>query len=386
MKKFNLLIPISGAGSRFPRDKYIVPKPLILIDDKAIIEWTMKSIDYSNCNLIFVVRREHITEFGIDAYLRNKFGNDVIIVVAEKLTEGAVCSCLLAEKYIDNGLPLFVHCSDVYFEKQLNPSTMDQSADGCILTFKSNSPNYSYSEVDASGRVLRTQEKSVISNLASVGVYYFKSGRLFVKYARRMIENNVRTNNEFFICPLYNLLIEDGYKITTKAVEKMHVFGTPEEFDFFTKNSLKSWRNNKRVAAICSDHSGFAAKEQFKKVLAKTGISFIDFGTFNENDTDYSEYVKISCKAILDQKCDFGFGFCRSGQGVNICANKIPGIRSALVLDPYFAEYAVRHNCANFFSLPSKYLQTETQLEDVLMAVLNNTFDGGRHQTRLQKI
>lgn len=386
MKKFNLVVPISGAGSRFPKDKYVVPKPMIRIDDKTIIEWTMRSIDYSQCNLIFIVRREHINEFSIDAYLRGKFGNEVIIVVAEKLTDGAVCSCLLAEKYINNELPLLIHCSDIYFEKQLNPETIDTNVDGCILTFKSNSPNYSYSEVGNDGNVVRTQEKSVISNLASVGLYHFKTGNMFVKYANLMISRNIRTNNEFFICPLYNLLIEDGLKIVTKKVEKMHIFGTPEEFEFFTKNSLKSWKANKKVAAICSDHSGFAAKEIFKKILTNCGINYIDFGTFNENDTDYSEYVKISCRAILEQKCDFGFGFCRSGQGVNICANKISGIRSALVTDPYFAEYAVRHNCANFFSIPSKYLQQEDQLKPVLDSILNNTFDGGRHQTRLQKI
>jgi RpiB/LacA/LacB family sugar-phosphate isomerase len=346
----------------------------------------MKSIDYTDCNLIFIVRKEHINEFGIDAYLKNKFGDDVITVVAEKLTDGAVCSCLLAEKYINNELPLLIHCSDIYFEKRLNPNTIDANADGCILTFKSNSPNYSYSEIGQDGYVLRTQEKTVISNLASVGLYYFKSGSLFVKYAKTMIDRNIRTNNEFFICPLYNLLIEDGLKITTKKVEKMHIFGTPEEFDFFTKNSLKSWKDNKKIAAVCSDHSGFEAKEIFKKILTDAGLNYIDFGTFNENDTDYSEYVKISCKSILEQKCDFGFGFCRSGQGVNICANKIQGIRSALVMDSYFAEYAVRHNCANFFSIPSKYLNSEAQLQEILCAVLNNTFDGGRHQARLQKV
>ena len=236
------------------------------------------------------------------------------------------------------------------------------------------------------GFVIKTKEKSVISNNASVGLYHFKSGKLFVKYAKKMIEGNVKTNNEYYICPLYNLLIEDGLKIYTSEVEKMHVFGTPDEYNFFINNSLKSWRENKKTASICSDHSGFEIKEKFKKLLDQNNINYIDFGTFNENDCDYSDYVKLSCKSIIEKKTDFGFGFCRSGQGINICANKIEGIRSALIIDSYFAEYAVRHNCANFFSISSRYIKSDGDLNNILMAILNNTFDGGRHQNRLQKI
>lgn len=386
MKKFNLLVPIAGKGSRFPKETYIAPKPLILLDKKTIIEWTMSCIDYTDCNLIFVVRKEHADEFCIDSFLKSKFGSDVQIVVTDKVTDGSVCSCLLAEELINNDLPLLIHCSDVYFEEKLDPNQINTNLDGCILTFKSNSPNYSYSQLNDEGFVIKTKEKSVISNNASVGLYHFKSGKLFVKYAKQMIEENVKTNNEYYICPLYNLLIEDGLKIYTSEVKKMHVFGTPDEYNFFINNSLKSWRENKKTASICSDHSGFEIKEKFKKLLDQNNITYIDFGTFNENDCDYSDYVKLSCKSIIEKKTDFGFGFCRSGQGINICANKIEGIRSALIIDSYFAEYAVRHNCANFFSISSRYIKSDEDLNNILIAILNNTFDGGRHQNRLQKI
>lgn len=385
MKKYNILIPIAGAGSRFPREKYIMPKPLIRIDNKTIVEWTMDCIDYSDANLIFIIRKEHIDEFGIDSYLKKQFGNDTILVVADKLTDGAVCSCLLAEEYINNDLPLFIHCSDIFFEKKLNPSDIDSNYDGCILTFKSNSPNYSYSEIDENGIVKRTKEKSVISNLASVGVYHFKTGKLFVDYSKKMIEKNIRTNNEFYICPLYNLLIEDGLKIYTKEVEKMHVFGTPDEYHFFVENSLRTWPDKKTKVALCSDHSGFDLKEECKSILEEMGIEYVDYGIYSNKDCDYFEYVKMASNAILNKTCNFGFGFCRSGQGVNICANKIHGIRAALVLDDYFAKYAIRHNCCNFFSISSKYVDAN-KLKEIIIAWKENTFDGGRHQTRIQKL
>ena len=88
-----------------------------------------------------------------------------------------------------------------------------------MLTFKSNNPAYSYAEIDSQNNVLKTAEKEVISQNAAVGVYGYKKGSDFVKYAEKMIKENLRTKNEFYVCPLYNLMIKDGMKITTRKVE-----------------------------------------------------------------------------------------------------------------------------------------------------------------------
>ena len=77
-------------------------------------------------------------------------------------------------------------------------------------------------------------------------------------------------------------------------------------------------------------------------------------------------------------------GFCRTGQGVNILANHLDGIRSALVLDEYTAEYAIRHNCVNFFAIPEKYV-SEDMLDRMIKIWEKTTFDGGRHMTRMKK-
>jgi choline kinase len=226
MKKYNLLIPIAGLGSRFVKENYFLPKPLILVDNRSIIEWTMDCVDHSECNIIFIVRKEHIVDFNIDGYLKTRFGNDVTIIPVDKTTDGAVCSCLLAEEYINNDLPLIIHCSDIYFEPKFDPSQFDSvDTDGVILTFKSNSKNYSYVELNEQSLVTKTAEKQVISPNAAVGIYWYRKGSDFVKYAKDMIQRNIRTNNEFFICPLYNIFIEKDCKILTKPVEKMHVFG-----------------------------------------------------------------------------------------------------------------------------------------------------------------
>lgn len=382
--KPNILVPMAGLGSRFIKEGFKVPKQLINIKDKHLIDISLECLDYKDCNLIFVVRDETVYNFHIDELLKKKFGEDIKVVVLDKLTDGSVCSCLYAEEYIDNDVPLIIHTLDIEFRPVFDPHSMNElEADGLLLTFKSNSPNYSYADVDNYNCVRKTAEKKAISSNACVGIYGFKKGSDFCKYAREMIDKDLRTNNEFYISPLYNLLIEDGKKIVAKSVDKMHVFGTPDEFHFYKDNVTR--RIGDKPIAICSDHSGFGAKEKFKKVLDKHELEYIDFGTILNKDCDYRDYIAQAVKSIAERDCDYGFGFCRTGQGVNICANKYRGIRSALIYDDFAMEMSIRHNCANFFAIPAKDVNYEI-LDKYLEICSKHTFDGGRHQIRIQEL
>ena len=382
--KPNILVPMAGLGSRFIKEGFKVPKQLINIKDKHLIDISLDCLNYEDCNLIFVVRDETVYNFHIDELLKKKFGDDIKIVVLDKLTDGSVCSCLYAEEYIDNDAPLVIHTLDIEFRPVFDPHTMnDLDSDGLLLTFKSNSANYSYADVDDDGYVKRTAEKKAISSNACVGIYGFKKGSDFCKYAREMIIKDIRTKNEFYIAPLYNLLVDDDKKIVTSDVDKMHVFGTPDEFHFYKENVIRKLGD--KPIAICSDHSGFEAKEEFKHILEKHNLEYIDFGTILNKDCDYRDYIAQAVKAISERDCNYGFGFCRTGQGVNICANKYKGIRSALIYDEYSMEMAVRHNCANFFAIPAKDFTFE-RMDNYLKLCTNHTFDGGRHQVRIQEL
>lgn len=382
--KPNILVPMAGLGSRFIKEGFKVPKQLINIKDKHLIDISLDCLNYEDCNLIFVVRDETVYNFHIDELLKKKFGDDIKIVVLDKLTDGSVCSCLYAEEYIDNDAPLVIHTLDIEFRPVFDPHTMnDLDSDGLLLTFKSNSANYSYADVDDDGYVKRTAEKKAISSNACVGIYGFKKGSDFCKYAREMIVKDIRTKNEFYIAPLYNLLVDDDKKIVTSDVDKMHVFGTPDEFHFYKENVIRKLGD--KPIAICSDHSGFEAKEEFKHILEKHNLEYIDFGTILNKDCDYRDYIAQAVKAISERDCNYGFGFCRTGQGVNICANKYKGIRSALIYDEYSMEMAVRHNCANFFAIPAKDFTFE-RMDNYLKLCTNHTFDGGRHQVRIQEL
>ena len=382
--KPNILVPMAGLGSRFIKEGFKVPKQIINIKDKHLIDISLDCLNYKDCNLIFVLRDEHVYNHHMDELLMKKFGDDISIVVLDQLTDGSVCSCLFAEQLIDNDDPLVIHTLDIEFRPVFDPHVMETlDADGLILTFKSNSTNYSYAQLDKDGNVIKTAEKKAISPNACVGIYGFKKGSDFCKYAREMIERDLRTKNEFYISPLYNVLIEDGKKIVTEDVDKMHIFGTPDEYHFYKDNVVQ--KIGDKPIALCSDHSGFDAKETFKKILESNKLEYIDFGTILNKDCDYRDYIAQATKAIQENDCHFGFGFCRSGQGVNICANKYKGIRSALIYDEYAMEMSIRHNCANFFAIPSKNTDKET-LELYLKIARENSFDGGRHQIRIQEL
>ena len=382
--KPNILVPMAGLGSRFIKEGFKVPKQIINIKDKHLIDISLDCLNYKDCNLIFVLRDEHVYNHHMDELLMKKFGDDISIVVLDQLTDGSVCSCLFAESLIDNDSPLVIHTLDIEFRPVFDPHVMEiLDADGLILTFKSNSTNYSYAQLVKDGNVIKTAEKKAISPNACVGIYGFKKGSDFCKYAREMIERDLRTKNEFYISPLYNVLIEDGKKIVTEDVDKMHIFGTPDEYHFYKDNVVQ--KIGDKPIALCSDHSGFDAKETFKKILEFNKLEYIDFGTILNKDCDYRDYIAQATKAIQENDCHFGFGFCRSGQGVNICANKYKGIRSALIYDEYAMEMSIRHNCANFFAIPSKNTDKET-LELYLKIARENSFDGGRHQIRIQEL
>ena len=113
---------------------------------------------------------------------------------------------------------------------------IETKADGGILTFTSTHPKWSYVKLNENGNVTELKEKDPISNIATVGIYYYKHGSEYVKYAEQMINKNLRVNNEFYVAPVYNEYILDSKKIKTYNVEEMWGLGIPEDLNYFIKN------------------------------------------------------------------------------------------------------------------------------------------------------
>jgi beta-phosphoglucomutase-like phosphatase (HAD superfamily)/dTDP-glucose pyrophosphorylase len=236
-KKLNVLIPMAGAGSRFAQAGYTFPKPLIEVRGKPMIQVVVENLNIE-ANYIFLVQREHYETYNLK-YLLNLIAPGCKIVQVDGLTEGAACTTLLAKEYIDNDAPLVMANSDQFVEWNSNECMYAFSADsidGGILTFKATHPKWSYAKLDEDGFVSEVAEKKVISDEATVGIYYWRHGSDYVKYAEQMISKNIRTNGEFYTCPVFNEAVGDGKKVRVKNIEKMWGIGTPEDLNYFLDN------------------------------------------------------------------------------------------------------------------------------------------------------
>ena len=169
----------------------------------------------------------------------NNIAPDCEIVQVDGVTEGAACTTLLAKEFIDNDQPLLMANSDQYVEWDSNEfmySMVGDTVDAGILSFKSTHPKWSYAKLDEHGFVSEVAEKNPISDIATVGIYYWSKGSDYVKYANQMIENNNRVNNEFYVCPVFNEAVKDGKKIKVFNAKRMWGLGTPEDLKYFLEN------------------------------------------------------------------------------------------------------------------------------------------------------
>jgi HAD superfamily hydrolase (TIGR01509 family) len=237
-RDINIVIPMAGRGSRFLTENYTVPKPLIDIRGKPMIQHVVENLNIDG-NYIFIIQKEHEKLYGVTKILKT-IVPECKVIQTDGVTEGAACTVLLAREYIDNDIPLLLSNSDQYLEWDSNEFLYTAEADGvdgCISTFHSDSTKWSYIKLDDRGNfVNEVREKEVISNDATTGIYYWKRGSDFVKYADEMISSNIRVNNEFYLCPVYNNAISDNKKITAKRCTKMWGLGVPEDLEYFLKN------------------------------------------------------------------------------------------------------------------------------------------------------
>jgi len=235
----NVLIPMAGAGSRFEKAGYTFPKPLIDIRNKPMIQVVVENLNIK-ANYIYIVQKSHREKYNLDTLL-NLITPDCKVIEVDGITEGAACTALLAKEYIDNDNPLFFANSDQFVEWDSNEfmyKMNESNADGGIVSFEATHPKWSFAKIDEKGLVTEVAEKNPISNIATVGYYWWKQGADFVKYAEQMITKDVRVNNEFYVCPVFNEAIQDGKEIRTFQIDKMWGLGTPEDLQNYINGYL----------------------------------------------------------------------------------------------------------------------------------------------------
>jgi dTDP-glucose pyrophosphorylase len=245
----NIVIPMAGAGSRFVAAGYSIPKPLIPINGVPMIQIVINNLRPSRPHrFIFVCQKAHLREYNLEPLLRSWGGQGSEVIAIQGLTEGAACTVLAARALIDSvEYPLMIANSDQWVDISIDAYLSEMSKsdyDGLIMTMRATDPKWSFVGFDDLGNVSRIAEKEVISNEATVGIYNFASGSDFVVSADTMISKNLRVNNEFYVAPTYNMLIERGRRVGVYNVGEvgngMYGLGTPCDLESFLRAPVLS--------------------------------------------------------------------------------------------------------------------------------------------------
>jgi dTDP-glucose pyrophosphorylase len=233
----NIIVPMAGEGSRFPKNQYL-PKPLIDVNGKPMIQVVTENLDF-DATYIFLVRKQHLEKYsGLRTTLDRITNGKFKVVEVDGLTEGAACTTLLAKDLIDDDEELLIANSDQVIEYSAENFKLLKSltpADGIIFTFNALHPKWSFVRVNSRGVISELQEKNPISNIATCGIYWYRKGSDYVRYAEQMIQKNIRVNGEFYVAPVYNEYISDGKMLIPFYVSKMHGIGTPEDLNTYLK-------------------------------------------------------------------------------------------------------------------------------------------------------
>ena len=231
----NIVIPMAGLGSRFNKDKYKKPKPFIDVNGVPMIMRVLENLAYPSARYILIARKEHIQE-ELETVELIKRNYNTIIITIDEMTEGTACTALFARELINNNTPLIIANSDQIIDirfKDFVDDSLNRNLDGSILTFidRERDPKWSFVRLNKEQIVLEVKEKKAISMYATVGIYMFNEGRVFVDGAIDMIIANDRVNNEFYTCPVYNYIISSDKKIGVFNIDPklMHGIGTPDD-------------------------------------------------------------------------------------------------------------------------------------------------------------
>lgn len=244
MRKLHIVMPMAGDGSRFLKEGWTTPKPLIQLHGKELFLRAIGSVSEKDIEMkySFIVRQEHIDKYHIDESIKSILPDANIFSVL-KTTRGAVETCLMAESSIaDNDAVIVMDCdlefrSNRFIEiikEELSQGTKDEGQEttingGALVSFESNEPRYSYAALGEDGNVVRTAEKEVISNHALCGAYFFSSGKTFKNIAHRLLDEPEFKKPEYYVSLLYNYLLADGARVRLAPMEEYYSYGTPEE-------------------------------------------------------------------------------------------------------------------------------------------------------------
>lgn len=240
MRPLHIIMPMAGEGSRFLKEGWATPKPLIQLRGKELFLRALGSVSVEDAPMkySFIVRQEHIDKYQIDKRIKDLLPMANIFAV-QKTTRGAVETCLKARSAISNEDSIVVMDCDLEFKSEtyvrnirnILSKPIEEVDGGMLVSFDSNLPKYSYAEIDNDYNVIRTAEKEVISHHALCGAYFFARAQSFLDAADAMLADTKFSKPEFYVSLLFNTLLKNGEHVKLAKMEEYYSYGTPEELN-----------------------------------------------------------------------------------------------------------------------------------------------------------
>lgn len=255
-----LILPMAGRGSRFSEEGYILPKPLIQVDEDIMVVKAVECLPETQ-NKVFICIDEHIKTHEIDRIIGNKFKNSDFVIIKET-TEGQAITCEIGivENKIDEDSPILISACDngiTYDSDELKKLLNDETIDIIVWSFRNNqaskvNPNsYAWLDVDENNNIKHVSCKKFIyedplKTHAIIGTMFFRKSKFFMNGLMKNKEKNLRTNNEFYVDDVINQNIKEGLVVKVFEVDNYICWGTPNDYktynywkEYFESESLK---------------------------------------------------------------------------------------------------------------------------------------------------
>lgn len=247
MTGLHLVMPMAGRGSRFTKAGFELPKPLLRLYGEPFFWWAAESV--RRCveirSMTFVVLAEHVRQHRIDHAVRDRFPGANVVALNEP-TSGALVTAVAGCQAIPGDGPVIVNDCDHAFSADWLTEMTEADCDGFLCHFRSQDPAYSYAEYDDAGRLLRTVEKQVVSELAIAGAYGFRDRDTFLRHAA--IYEQDCPYAEPFMSGVYNTIIAAGGAVRGAVLDRHVSFGTPAEYEL-APDAMQDFRSWPLIAA-----------------------------------------------------------------------------------------------------------------------------------------
>jgi NDP-sugar pyrophosphorylase family protein len=252
----NIVIPMAGLGTRFSNEGFDLPKPIIEVGGKTLIEHSIDSLNLDG-KYIFITRKyENKNHNILLSEILKKIKPDSIEIIIDEITSGSVETCLMSTEYINNETPLIItNCdqrlewdSDLFLEFIKN-----EDLDGVLLTYESDNPKNSFCSINSNNLIDRVVEKQIISKTALVGLHYWSKGLDFVSSAKKLFESFKNDGKpECYISETFNFLIKEGKKIKSFEISPNEYIslGTPYDLSVF-QSKIKEFYTEKPKTIFC---------------------------------------------------------------------------------------------------------------------------------------